>query len=83
MSWLPIVLARRELRGSLKGFGIFVACLALGVATIAAAASLDAALRRSLSEDSQALLGGDAELRQLTLQKRTQELLQPFETFSF
>ncbi|HXP97022.1 MAG TPA: FtsX-like permease family protein [Telmatospirillum sp.] len=63
MSWLPLVLARRELRGSLKGFGIFVACLALGVAAIAAAASLDAALRRALSEDSQALLGGDAELR--------------------
>jgi putative ABC transport system permease protein len=62
-SWLPFVLARRELRGSLKGFGIFVACLALGVAAIAGAASLDASLRRALSEDSQALLGGDAELR--------------------
>lgn len=60
---LPFVLARRELRGSLKGFGIFVACLALGVAAIAAAASLDAAMRRSLSEDAQTLLGGDAELR--------------------
>ena len=63
MTPLSVVVARRELRGSLKGFGIFVACLALGVAAIAGAASLDASLRRSLSEDSRALLGGDAELR--------------------
>lgn len=63
MSLLPFVLARRELRGSLKGFGVFIACLALGVAAIAGAASLDASLRRSLSLDAQALLGGDAELR--------------------
>lgn len=65
-------LARRELRGSLKGFGTFVACLALGVAAIAAAGSLDAALRRTLSEDSRALLGGDAELR-LTYRAPTAE----------
>ncbi|PKU23506.1 ABC transporter permease [Telmatospirillum siberiense] len=63
MNLLPFVLARRELRGSLKGFGVFVACLALGVAAIAGAASLDASLRRSLAEDAQALLGGDVELR--------------------
>jgi putative ABC transport system permease protein len=63
MTWLPFTLARRELRGSLRGFGIFVACLALGVAAIAGAASLDASLRRALTEDSQALLGGDVELR--------------------
>jgi putative ABC transport system permease protein len=63
MSWPAFRLARRELRGSLKGFGTVVACLALGVAAIAAAASLDAALRRALAEDARALLGGDAELR--------------------
>ena len=63
MSWLPLRLARRELRGSWRGFGTFVACLALGVAAIAAAGSLDAALKRTLAEDARALLGGDAELR--------------------
>ncbi|MDR3440457.1 FtsX-like permease family protein [Telmatospirillum sp.] len=62
-SFLALRLARRELRGSLRGFGVFVACLALGVAAIAAAASLDASLRHAMSEDAQALLGGDAELR--------------------
>ncbi len=63
MNGLAWRLAGRELRGGLKGFGTVVACLALGVAAIAAAASLDAALRRALAEDSRALLGGDAELR--------------------
>ena len=29
---LPFVLARRELRGGLKGFRVFLACLTLGVA---------------------------------------------------
>ena len=63
MTALSLRLARRELRGSLRGFGVFVACLALGVAAIAAAGSLDAALKRTLAEDLRALLGGDAELR--------------------
>ena len=63
MSLLSFRLARRELRGGLRGFGVFVACLALGVAAIAAAGSLEAGLRRALSEDARALLGGDVELR--------------------
>jgi len=56
-------IARRELRGGWRGFGVLVACLALGVAAIAAAGSLEAALRRALVEDARALLGGDVELR--------------------
>lgn len=60
LSWR---LARRELRGGLRGFVIFVACLALGVAAIAGAGSMDAALRRAMAEDSRALLGGDVELQ--------------------
>ena len=32
---LAYAFARRELRGGLKGFRIFIACLALGVAAIA------------------------------------------------
>jgi putative ABC transport system permease protein len=61
--FLAVRLARRELRGSLRGFGVFLACLALGVAAIAAAASLERSLRQTMVEDAQALLGGDAELR--------------------
>ncbi len=57
---LALRLARRELKGGLSGFRVLLACLALGVATIAAAGSLDAALHRSLSENARSLLGGDA-----------------------
>ncbi len=61
---LAVTFARRELRGGLKGFRVLVACLALGVAAIAAAGSLRAAVDVALSEDSRALLGGDLDLRQ-------------------
>lgn len=60
---LSLKLALRDLRGGLKGLGIVLACLTLGVAAIAAAGSLDASLRRALSENARALLGGDAEIR--------------------
>ena len=63
MMGLSLRLAWRELRGGVRGFAIFLACLALGVGAIAAAGSLDAALKRTLAEDSRALLGGDAEIR--------------------
>ena len=61
---LSLSLARRELRGGLKGFRVLVACLALGVAAIAAAGSLRAAVDAGLAQDSRALLGGDLDLRQ-------------------
>ena len=56
-------IARRELRGGLKGFRIFLACLALGVAAIAGVGSLAAGLAAGLAADGRALLGGDIELR--------------------
>ncbi|MFQ6547485.1 ABC transporter permease [Aestuariibius sp. 2305UL40-4] len=55
--------ARRELRGGLRGFRIFLACLALGVAAIAAVGSVRAAIQAGLEREGAALLGGDAELR--------------------
>ncbi|MCH2078360.1 MAG: FtsX-like permease family protein [Rhodobacteraceae bacterium] len=54
--------ARRELRAGLRGFGIFLACLALGVAAIAAVGSVRASIEAGLSEEGAALLGGDAEI---------------------
>ncbi len=54
--------ARRELRAGLKGFYIFLACLALGVAAIAALGSVRAAIEAGLQREGAALLGGDAEL---------------------
>ncbi|MEM6371612.1 MAG: FtsX-like permease family protein [Pseudomonadota bacterium] len=54
--------ATRELRGGLRGFRIFLACLALGVAAIAAVGSVRAAIEAGLQREGAALLGGDAEL---------------------
>ncbi|SCA56163.1 conserved membrane hypothetical protein [Candidatus Terasakiella magnetica] len=56
-------LARRELRGGTKGFRIFLACLILGVTTIAAVSSLNESISHGLARDGRALLGGDLDLR--------------------
>ena len=55
--------ARRELRGGLKGFRIFLACLALGVAAIAGVGSVRSAIQSGLEEQGSVLLGGDASVR--------------------
>ncbi|MCK0121781.1 FtsX-like permease family protein [Loktanella sp. F6476L] len=54
--------ARRELRGGLRGFRIFLACLALGVAAIAAVGTVRAGIQAGLDREGAALLGGDAEV---------------------
>ena len=56
-------LVRRELRGGLHGFGVFLACLFLGVFAISAIGSFSAAARSGLLADAGALLGGDLEVR--------------------
>ena len=60
-SRLPLLLrlALRELRGGLKGFGIFLACIALGVAAIAGVSSLSRSLTEGLSREGRRILGGD------------------------
>ncbi|HEV7267485.1 MAG TPA: FtsX-like permease family protein [Falsiroseomonas sp.] len=55
-------LARRELRGGLKSLRIVLACLALGVAAIAAVGTLRAATEAGLQADGARLLGGDIEV---------------------
>ena len=61
---LPIALrlALRELRGGLAGFRIFLACLALGVAAIAAVGSVRMAIEEGLSREAASILGGDAQI---------------------
>jgi putative ABC transport system permease protein len=59
---LAVRFARRELRGGLKGFRVFLACLILGVAAIAGVGSFAAGITRALQEDARVLLGGDLEL---------------------
>ena len=55
-------IARRELRGGLRGFRVFLACLALGVAAIAAVGMVRAAIQAGLTEQGAVLLGGDAQV---------------------
>ena len=55
-------IARRELRGGLKGFRVFLACLILGVAAIAAVGSVREAIRAGLEREGATILGGDAEI---------------------
>ena len=52
-------LALRDLRGGVRGIRVVLACLALGVAAIAAVGSLRAAVDSGLAENGAALLGGD------------------------
>jgi len=56
---LSVRLAFRELRGGLKGFYVFLACLALGVAAISGVGSLSRALSQGLVSQGQSILGGD------------------------
>ena len=60
--WPSVVrFAWRDLSGGLSGFGVFLVCIALGVAAVATVLGLSATLQTSLAEQGRALLGGDAE----------------------
>lgn len=59
---LAWALARRELRGGLAGFRVFLACLALGVAAIAGVGTVRAAIEQGLADQGAVLLGGDAQM---------------------
>ena len=59
---LALRLARRELRGGVRGLWIVLLCLALGVAVIAAVGTLREATDRGLAADGTRLLGGDLEV---------------------
>ncbi len=54
--------AFRELRGGLRGFGIFLACIILGVATIAGVGSLARGMTDGIAREGRAILGGDLSL---------------------
>ena len=53
------VFAWRELRGGLRGFGVFVACVALGVMAIAGVGSVAASLNDGVAGAGRMILGGD------------------------
>ena len=57
---LALRIALRDLRGGLAGFGIFIACIALGVAAITGVGSVAHSLSDGLARQGGAVLGGDA-----------------------
>jgi len=59
---LAFRLARRELRGGVRGLWIVLLCLALGVAAIAAVGTLRVAINRGLTADGRQILGGDLQI---------------------
>ncbi|MGB0681187.1 MAG: ABC transporter permease [Magnetovibrionaceae bacterium] len=67
-------LARRELREGLKGFRLFIGCLAIGVAAIAGVGTVSEAVVAGLQRDARALLGGDVEFRLMHRQASEDEL---------
>src|ERR1700712_5610025 len=57
---LALRYALRELRGGLRGFYVFIACIALGVMAIAGVGSVAASLGEGLAREGRTLLGGAA-----------------------
>ena len=63
MSWIRgwLRVALKDLRGDLRRFTILLACLALGVGTIAIVGSVGASMQAALARDARTVLGGDLE----------------------
>ena len=60
---LALRFARREIRGSIVRFRVFVAALMLGVAAIGTVGSLAESMRIGIADNARIILGGDLELR--------------------
>lgn len=56
---LPFRFALRELRGGIRGFYVFIGCIALGVMAIAGIGSIAESLTGGLGREGRAILGGD------------------------
>lgn len=56
---LAVRFALREMRGGLRGFYVFLACVMLGTGTIAGVNSLAQGLSDGIAAEGQSLLGGD------------------------
>jgi len=68
MNSVSVKIARSELSRGLKGFWIYLACLALGTAAIAAAGSVTETFSRGVASEARTLLGADAQFT--TAQRR-------------
>jgi ABC-type lipoprotein release transport system permease subunit len=73
-SSLALRYALRELRGGLRGFYVFIACIALGVMAIAGVGSVAASLSEGLTREGRTLLGGDVAFSLIQREAKPEEL---------
>ncbi|MBV8447712.1 MAG: FtsX-like permease family protein [Hyphomicrobiales bacterium] len=71
---LILRLAWRELGAGARGFGIFLACLALGTFAIAGVGSLARGLQEGLASQGRLIIGGDLSFALLQREANAQEL---------
>jgi putative ABC transport system permease protein len=71
---LSLRYALRELRGGLRGFYVFIACIALGVMAISGVGSVAASLGEGLAREGRNLLGGDVAFVLFQREAKPQEL---------
>ncbi len=71
---LALRFALREMRGGLRGFLVFIACIALGTGAIAAINSISATVQQTMATEGRQLLAGDIRFeltnRQATAEER-------------
>ena len=71
---LALRYALRELRSGLRGFYVFIACIALGVMAIAGVGSVAASLSEGLTREGRTLLGGDVAFSLIQREAKPDEL---------
>ena len=71
---LPLRYALREMRGGLRGFYVFIACIALGVMAIAGVGSVAASLGEGLAREGRTLLGGDVAFSLIQREAKPEEV---------
>ena len=71
-SWFRVAIT--DLRGDLRRFGILLACLALGVGTIAGVSSVGSALQDAILRNANTLMGGDLQVTRADRRANDDEL---------
>jgi putative ABC transport system permease protein len=71
---LALRYALRELRSGLRGFYVFIACIALGVMAIAGVGSVAASLGDGLAREGRTLLGGDVAFSLIQREAKPEEV---------
>ena len=66
--------ALRELRSGLRGFYVFIACIALGVMAIAGVGSVASSLSEGLAHEGRTLLGGDVAFSLIQREAKPEEI---------